>query len=212
MQPEGIYCCSRDAIGIAGEYADRYGENRLPTDQEMPKRQKIRADQGIYIMNSQAENDVLKHAVSYTAPLELNRKELSHAIRKDARELIVYGYLPMMYSANCIVNTTGGCDRTKARTRIIDQENREFPVLMNHFYCFNTIYNCVPLSLHQEAGWLFQSGEAAAFRMEFTIEDAGETDHVMGCFQNVFCGETSGRSGEEAGKEYTKGHFNRGVL
>lgn len=212
MPPEGIYCGSLDAMGIAGEYADRYGEMRPTAEQEMAKRQKIRADQGIYIMNSQAENDVLKHAVSYTAPFELNRKELSHAIRKDARELIVYGYLPMMYSANCIVNTTEGCDRTKAGTRIIDQENREFPVLMNHFYCFNTIYNCVPLSLHQEAGWLYQAGEAAAFRIEFTIEDAGETDRVMDCFQNVFSGETSGRSEEEAGKEYTKGHFNRGVL
>lgn len=212
MPPDGIYCGSLDAMGIAGEYAGRYGEMRPAAEQEMPKRQKIRADQGVYIMNGQAENDVLKHAVSYTAPLELNRKELSHAIRKDARELIVYGYLPMMYSANCIVNTTGGCDRTKMRTRIIDQENREFPVLMNHYYCFNTIYNCVPLSLHQEAGWLYQAGEAAVFRMEFTIEDAVETGRVMGCFQNAFSGETSGWSGEEAGKEYTKGHFNRGVL
>ncbi len=212
MPPEGIYCGSLDAMGIAGEYADRNGENRTAAEQEMPKGRKIRADQGIYIMNIQAEKDVLKHAVSYTAPLELNRKELSHAIRKDARELIVYGYLPMMYSANCIVNTTEGCGRTKARTRIIDQENREFPVLMNHYYCFNTIYNCVPLSLHQEVGWLYQAGEAAVFRMEFTIEDAVETDRVMDCFQNVFSGDSSTRTEEEAGKEYTKGHFNRGVL
>lgn len=212
MPPEGIYCGSLDAMGIAGEYADRYGENRPAAEQEMPKGRKIRADQGIYIMNSQAEKDMLKYAVSYTAPLELNRKELSHAIRKDARELIVYGYLPMMYSANCIVNTTVGCDRTKAGTRIIDQENREFTVLMNHSYCFNTIYNCVPLSLHQEAGWLYQAGEAAVFRMEFTIEDAVETERVMDCFQNAFSGETSARTEEEAGKEYTKGHFNRGVL
>lgn len=212
MPPEGIYCGSLDAMGIAGEYAERYGKNHPAAEQEMPKRQKLKADQGIYIMNARAEHDVLKHAVSYTAPLELNRKELSHAIRKDARELIVYGYLPMMYSANCIVNTTGGCDRTKERTRIIDQENREFPVLMNHSYCFNTIYNCVPLSLHQEAGWLYRSGEAAAFRIEFTIEDAVETVRVMDCFQNAFCGEMSGRAEEEAGKGYTKGHFNRGVL
>lgn len=212
MLPDGIYCGSLDAMGIVGEYAGRYGEMRPAAGQEMPKRQKIRADQGIYIMNESAENAVLKHAVSYTAPLELNRKELSHAIRKDSRELIVYGYLPMMYSANCIINTTGGCDRTKGMTRIIDQEGREFPVLMNHHYCFNTIYNCVPLSLHQEVYQLRQAREAAVFRIEFTIEDAGETDHVMRCFQKAFCEEMPEWTEEDAWKEYTKGHFNRGVL
>lgn len=204
MMPEGIYCSSIDALRIA--------ENSPYKDQEICRKQSIVADQGIYIMNESAENAILKHAVSYTAPLELNRKELFHAIRKDARELIVYGYLPMMYSANCIVNTTDGCDRTKSMTRIIDQEGREFPVLMNHHYCFNTIYNCVPLSLHQEVYQLYQAQEAAAFRMEFTIEDAGETDHIMGFFQNAFYKETFEGTEKDTWKGYTKGHFNRGVL
>lgn len=212
IPPEGMYCSSIDAMGIAGESLGTYGESGPQEDQENLKRKKIRADQGIYIMNGTAENDVLKHAASYTAPLELNRKELSHAIRKDARELIVYGYLPMMYSANCIVNTTDGCGRTMGMTRIIDQENREFPVSMNHYYCFNTIYNCVPLSLHQEASQLYQAREAAAFRIELTIEDAGETDRVMRCFQKAFLGETSGWTEDDASKGYTKGHYNRGVL
>ncbi|MDE6530713.1 MAG: U32 family peptidase [Lachnospiraceae bacterium] len=212
MPPEGIYCSGIDALRIAGEFLGRYGENSLHGNQEIRGGQSIVADQGIYIMNESAENAVLKHAASYTAPLELNRKELSHAIRKDARELIVYGYLPMMYSANCIVNTTDGCDRTKGTTRIIDQEGREFPVLMNHDYCYNTIYNCVPLSLHQEVSQLYQAREAAAFRMEFTIEDAGETDRILGFFQNVFSKGTPEGTEKDTWKGYTKGHFNRGVL
>lgn len=212
MLPERIYCSGIDALRIAEEIIERYGENSRYGDRERYKKQGIVADQGFYIMNESAENTVLKHAISYTAPLELNRKELSHAIRKDVRELIVYGYLPMMYSANCIVNTTGGCDRTKEMTRIIDQEGREFPVLMNHQYCFNTIYNCVPLSLHQEAYQLYQAREAAAFRIEFTVEDAKETDRIMEFFQNAFCKSESEGIEKEPWKGYTKGHFNRGVL
>ncbi len=212
MPPEGIYCGSIDALRIAGEITGIYGENSRGEDRNIRRMQRIIADQGIYIMNEAAENDVLKHAAFYTAPLELNKKDLFHAIRKDARELIVYGYLPMMYSANCIVNTMDGCDRTKEMTRIIDQENRAFPVFMNHQYCFNVIYNCVPLSLHQEVYRLYQEREAAAFRLEFTIEDDAETDRVMRYFKKAFSGEASGETDRGAWKEYTKGHFNRGVL
>ncbi|MDE6687630.1 MAG: hypothetical protein K2K17_09970, partial [Lachnospiraceae bacterium] len=97
-------------------------------------------------------------------------------------------------------------------TRIIDQEGREFPVLMNHHYCFNTIYNCVPLSLHQEVYQLYQAREAATFRIEFTIEDAGETEHIMEFFQNVFCKDAPEGIEKDTWKGYTKGHFNRGVL
>lgn len=212
ISPAGIYCGSIDALRIAGEITGIYGENSRREYRNIRGMQRIIADQGIYIMNEAAENDILKHAVSYTAPLELNKKELFHAIRKDARELIVYGYLPMMYSANCIVNTTDGCDRTKKMTRIIDQEHRAFPVFMNHQYCFNVIYNCVPLSLHQEVYRLYQEREAAVFREEFTIEDAAETDRVMRYFQKAFYEEVPGGAAGDAWKEYTKGHFNRGVL
>lgn len=211
MPPEGIYCGSIDALRIAEEITEIYAEDSPQEEPEKRVRQSIIADQGIYVMNAAAENAVLNHASFYTAPLELNRKELFHAIRKDVRELIVYGYLPMMYSANCIVNTMDGCDRTKGMTWIVDQEGRKFPVLMNHRYCFNTIYNCVPMSLHQEVSQLYQAREASAFRIEFTIEDAGGTDRIMEFFQTAFFkGIPEGT--EELWKEYTKGHFNRGVL
>lgn len=212
MLPEGIYCGSMDALQIAERLIDQWEENGCQGKLETGRKMRIIADQGIYVMNTPAENAVLQYAASYTASTELNRKELFHAIRKDARELIVYGYLPMMYSANCIVNTTDGCDRKQGMTWIIDQEDRKFPVVMNHHYCFNTIYNCVPMSLHQEVNQLYREREAAAFRMEFTIEDADGTDHVMKVFQQAFSKEILAETEKHLWKEYTKGHFNRGVL
>lgn len=212
IPPEGMYCGSIDALRIAGEFLGIYGEDGMMAREERKSGRRLIADQGIYILNASAELAVLGHAAAYTAPLELNRKELFHAIRKDARELMVYGYLPMMYSANCIANTTQGCDRRKGMTWIIDQEGRNFPVLMNHDYCFNTIYNCVPMSLHQETYQMYQAREAAAFRMEFTIEDAGETDRVMAFFQKKFGGGVQEETEEVIFREYTKGHFNRGIL
>lgn len=212
MLPEGMYCGSMDALQIAGRVIEQCKENGLQGKPEICGRMCMIADQGIYVMNAPAENAVLQYAASYTASPELNRKELFHAIRKDARELIIYGYLPMMYSANCIVNTTDGCDRKQGMTWIIDQEDRKFPVLMNHHYCFNTIYNCIPMSLHQEVNQLYQEREAAAFRMEFTIEDADGTDHIMKVFQKALYREIPAETERHPWKEYTKGHFNRGVL
>lgn len=212
VMPEGIYCGGIDALKIAWEIVESCRKDVPREDPEKYGRQAIIADQGIYIMNEAAEAAVTEYAARYTAPPELNRKELFHAIRKDARELIVYGYAPMMYSANCIVNTTKGCDRTKGMTWIADQEGRKFPVLMNHQYCYNVIYNCVPMSLHQEVYRLYQAREASAFRLEFTVEDAGMTDRIMKYYEAAFSCETPDGTEEEPWKEYTKGHFNRGVL
>ncbi|MGN0326328.1 MAG: DUF3656 domain-containing protein [Lachnospiraceae bacterium] len=198
MKLQGIYCCSLDALKLAGECD---GLLRLI------------ADTGLYILNEESEEMILQYADAYTASVELNKKELWHAIRKDARELIVYGYLPVMYSANCILNTTKGCMRTKDRMQIMDEDGRAFPVLMNHNYCYNTIYNCVPLSLHQYFGGLYREREAAALRLEFTVEDGRMTDRIMRLYQSVLRGESSEKATgtDYEPEEYTKGHFNRGV-
>ncbi|MBP3469579.1 MAG: U32 family peptidase [Lachnospiraceae bacterium] len=198
MKLQGFYCSSLDALALAGECGSEF---------------RLIADTGVYVLNEESEETILQHTDAYTASVELNKKELSHAIRKDARELIVYGYLPVMYSANCIMTTTKGCSKMKNTTQIMDENGRSFPVLMNHKYCYNTIYNCVPLSLHQYFSDLYQEREAAAFRLEFTMEDEKVTERIMNLYQSILGGEASGgiMQPDDEPVEFTKGHFNRGV-
>ena len=65
----------------------------------------------------------------------------------------------MMVTANCIRKTAGGCLRRKGKraasenmVRLLDRYRTEFPVETDCGYCYNIIYNSVPISLHAYLG------------------------------------------------------------
>jgi len=136
----------------------------------------------------------------FIAPIELNSKELKHRDNSDSA-CIVYGYLPLMISANCIRKNIHGCDKTVSVNRLIDRKNIAFPVRNDCSICMNTIYNSLPLDLYSELDYLQEIG-FSKFRIDFTIEGAKECREV---FEEYF-------NGASLQKEITKGHFNRGVL
>ena len=85
------------------------------------------------------------------------------AFRRRVRgELIVYGYLPMMVSAQCVKKTMEGCTGRPEVLYLRDRKGKAFPVKNQCRFCFNTIYNESPLSL------LGLSGEAASCRRRHT--------------------------------------------
>ena len=47
-----------------------------------------------------------------TAPLELNYNELRE-VGLESSELVVYGHVPMMVSAQCVTKTVAGCRKEK---------------------------------------------------------------------------------------------------
>lgn len=79
---------------------------------------------------------------SYTAPLELNRRELE-ALPPQNQEMVVYGRVPMMVSAGCVKRSLGASDFPYAKAavagnpcssvfrRLKDRYNVEFPVWVN---------------------------------------------------------------------------------
>ena len=67
-------------------------------------------DYGMYGMNDRAESFLMKMgAAELTWPVELNERELSRL--SVPGELIVYGRLPMMVTAQCIHQGTESCDK-----------------------------------------------------------------------------------------------------
>ncbi|MDR1801706.1 MAG: U32 family peptidase [Lachnospiraceae bacterium] len=167
----------------------------------------IVGDAGLYAFNEKSKNFWLKNGCkTLTAPLELNRHELQKLGLKDM-ELVVYGHIALMISANCLKKTTKGCDKKDGLCSLTDRRNEKFTVKNSCKYCYNVIYNCVPLNLAKEKAEinrLMPSG----LRLQFTIETPANTRAMLDIFCRVFCEEEQYAIPDSP---HTGGHFNRGV-
>lgn len=143
-----------------------------------------------------------------TVALELNKKELSGRSHAQS-ELLIYGYLPLMTSAQCIWKTLGRCIGAPSLCYLKDRYAKEFPVKNNCMECYNIIYNSSPLSLIRMPEEL-AALHPAAFRLHFTIEPAKQVHKILGCVRQSFLEHRVPDMPAAAGA-YTKGHFKRGV-
>ena len=118
----------------------------------------------------------------------------------------VYGYQPVMVTANCILETTDRCRKEEGYTDIRDRCKKRFAVRTCCKYCYNVIYNSSPLSLLQEKEAIDRLGPRS-LRLMFTTEGRKEAAAVLRAFAGRFLqGEKTVLSGD-----YTRGHFKRGV-
>ena len=181
---------------------------------EKKNRFHLHLDAGVYAWNSQAVLELGEGIDSLCLPFELKLGEQRQLLEQVSRiretqsgenvfsgvfEKVVYGRLPMMVTANCILRTAEGCTRESGITMLRDRLGKEFPVARNCRHCMNVIYNCVPLSLH---GQLAKWEKLARLRLDFTVEGRDETARILDAFL--------GGSGNWP-REYTTGHEKRGV-
>ncbi len=144
-----------------------------------------------------------------TVPVELNYRELvRRAIRYE--DLIVYGRLPMMITANCITATKKGCDNdvNGHRTYITDRKGEKLFVYCNCNECINVIYNSMKLCITDESK-LFDEIRPSSIRFSFTDESKDEISRIMKSYYDTRL--TNGSTRVKLLDEYTKGHLNRGV-
>lgn len=141
-----------------------------------------------------------------TAPFELNYKELLD-VGVENSELVIYGYLPMMVSAQCVRKTTQGCDKQKGILTFKDRYQKDFAVKNHCDYCYNMIYNTAPLVLTDQKMEI-QSLNPKALRLHFTIEDKKMTERILLLYEDIFIKDMPER---EPDIEFTRGHFKRGI-
>lgn len=110
-------------------------------------------------------------------------------------EFIIYGRIPVMISAGCLLKTEAGCKKKETLLRLQDRKGMEFPVRNVCRYCYNMILNSVPIYIKEEEERLsrFRFG-ALCYR--FTVETEKQTEDIL--------------SGKEP-EAWTRGHFRRGV-
>lgn len=166
-------------------------------------------DHGIYIWNSAAKAQVRKEGILRdTAPLELNRRELFARDNRDS-ELVVYGYLPLMTSAQCVHANTSACDKNGTVLFLKDRYGKYFPVKNHCGECYNTLYNSAPLMLFgalQDAKEMGMRG----IRLSFTTEREDAEEEILRLYERTVS-EGKPLSGYLQAGSYTNGHYKRGV-
>ena len=140
------------------------------------------------------------HAETITFPIELNFREdkdfSSWANKSElSTELLIYGHLPMMVSANCVEKTRNRCTKKNHILGLKDRQNKELSVRLYCKFCYNQIFNADVFSLfglEKEVATL----KPDYLRLEFTVENKKEVEEVL--------------QGKMT-KSFTRGHFHKGI-
>lgn len=161
----------------------------------------IISDYCCYAYNNMAASFIEQSGVtSMIVPVELNEKEIKKLKLRDS-ELIVYGKIPLMITANCIDKSTKGCHSpNSAFTTLKDRKNARLPVLACCRYCYNLIYNSVPIYL-ADKNIIPDNYNLSFIGIVFSDENGNDVRNIM---DNVI-------HGRQADFEFTRGHFTRGV-
>lgn len=189
---DGFMVHTVDQLAWFKEVQERYPDTELA------------ADSSLYAYNRTASAVLDELGIKRrTLPAELNSKELAR-LDTVGTELEIYGYQPLMQSAQCVQKNTLGCTGRPNILYIKDRKKTSFPVLNRCYVCCNTIFNSVPLNLF--GSWTeIRQLHTDAVRLSFTIESAAETKSVLRMYMQAAQGK------ETAAADSTRGHFKRGV-
>lgn len=137
-----------DTVSFEGFVVKNYEELYLTENLFTGK--KVILDHNMYTFNDVSKSVFFEHGVSGdTVPLELNSREIMHR-NNIGSQMIVYGYYPLMTTANCVHKNTKGCDKKQKLIYLKDRYNKSFAVCNNCKECYNTIYNSLPTMAHKE--------------------------------------------------------------
>ena len=157
----------------------------------------------------------MEYADRLVLPWELSAPDLRPLAEGtgDRQMLTVYGRIPMMLSAGCVLKTMGECRQAKGGfAQLADRKGARFPVRYICAFCYNVVYNSLPLSLHRFADrndpLLFGAG---SWICSFTTESGEETGKVLRAYQRAASHKGADLFPEGTGS-YTTGHFRKSAL
>lgn len=110
-------------------------------------------------------------------------------------ELMVYGHLPMMVSANCIQRTSARCDHGNRILQLRDRMGKDLPVRCYCTYCYNQIFNAEPLVLYDLPDEV-RALQPQCLRYDFSVEPAAVVRQVLD---------------GAVPRSMTRGHFRHGI-
>lgn len=194
-------------MGFAGVLVRNYEELALAKETFLGS--EIITDHNLYCYNDQAVRAFAGQGVTKnTVPLELNRSEIKRRYNEESM-MMIYGYYPLMTSAQCVHANTRGCDKKRGLSYLKDRYQVQFPVKNFCTYCYNVVYNSLPVLLFSNLEELKKAG-IRDFRMDFTMESAKETKAILKLYEE-FADGSRRQYPKEWENRYTNGHYKRGV-
>ena len=194
-------------MGFAGVLVRNYEELALAKETFLGS--EIITDHNLYCYNDQAVRAFAGQGVTKnTVPLELNRSEIKRRYNEESM-MMLYGYYPLMTSAQCVHANTRGCDKKRGLSYLKDRYQVQFPVKNFCTYCYNVVYNSLPVLLFSNLEELKKAG-VRDFRMDFTMESAKETGAILKLYEE-FADGSRRQYPKEWENRYTNGHYKRGV-
>lgn len=169
-------------------------------------------DYNYYVFNSRTAG---LEDIRYTIPIELNIEELESLPTANA-DMIIYGYMPAMFSVQCVYkNTVKSCRPANLKSMyehkdITDEKGYTFRSRQLCGYCMNIIYNSQILNLIEYIPDFKRIG-IGRFRIDLTFENYKDSQTVICSFHNALSSANKCRIPEIQGNNYTTGHIRRGV-
>lgn len=171
----------------------------------------IIGDYKLNILNSQSLKFYQKEIDIPTLSLELNRGEIKSLSRKAKGDMamMVYGKPELMISEYCPIGSTFGGKTSDSKCNIacskdkftlIDRVNEKLRV-MTDLYCRSYILNPVPINLLDEISEIKELG-ITSLRFDFRDESYEQVKNIINIYIN---------NKEFDKKDFTKGHFRRGI-
>lgn len=204
---DGIY------VHTAGEY--RYAADLAEALGKKPQ-EFLFGSPFLYCMNTESARFWQTRLRALSVPYELCEKEVYALLKRAGQagvsglEMPVYGHIPTMVTANCIVRSfdRAHCPQPEKQTWLKDRTGQRMYVKTECGVCLNTIYNSVPLSMHKhmpKLQKLYEDQMLGAFTMNFTMESAARTKEILDFYLHP-------TADAWAPGTYTNGHFQRGVV
>ncbi len=194
---DGLLVRTHDGVGFAKEV--------------FPKLTLI-ADHGLYTYSDTAIRGFKENGIhQVTVPFELNEKELRGRNNHNS-EMIVYGWIPVMYTAQCIYKNFESCHKkTECKNTLFlkDRYAKQFPIQCDCVNCYNIIYNTQPLYLFGQKSKMENFG-FRSYRLEFLAESDKETLEILNEFKKTFLKDKPADMAKWENK-FTNGHFKRGI-
>ena len=175
--------------------------------QEIEYHGKIALDQNMYIWNRAAFRFWKQEPIEWiTLPAELTDQEMK-PLKTIKRELIVYGYTPLMVTAQCFQRNTAGCSKKRRTLKLKDRKNKYFLIKNDCSFCYNILYNSAVTDL-ADLGQTIKQIAPESVRLSFTTEEQEQVKGVLQRYTKAFVRQ---EAVENPSGDFTRGHLKRGV-
>ena len=194
------------AKGLADGWLVRQLEMALFVRELYPEAEMI-FDTSVYNMNKRTKAFLKEtFGAKLTAPVELNYNELKSLNCSDM-ELVVYGHQTLMVSAQCVQKNHASCTKRPEMLSLTDRQHKHFYVYNECDFCYNKIYNGLPTILFDKKKEILNLNPSSV-RMHFTMESPSMMRHLISSYEQIYTGQMPEKS---ILKEFTRGHFTRGI-